>query len=62
VRILPIVFTTLSPVGCLLPLAVHGQRVYEPLAWVIMGELISSTLLARIVTPVMYKVLPPPVV
>jgi hypothetical protein len=31
------------------------------LAIVIIGGLISSTLLARLVTPVMYKLLPPPV-
>ena len=29
------------------------------MSWVIIGGLISSTLLARLVTPVMYKMLPP---
>jgi Cu/Ag efflux pump CusA len=29
------------------------------MAWVIIGGLISSTLLARLVTPVMYRLLPP---
>jgi Cu/Ag efflux pump CusA len=29
------------------------------MAWVIIGGLISSTLLARLVTPVMYKLMPP---
>jgi Cu/Ag efflux pump CusA len=29
------------------------------MAWVIIGGLISSTLLARLVTPVMYKLIPP---
>ena len=29
------------------------------MAWVIIGGLVSSTLLARLVTPVMYKLLPP---
>ena len=33
--------------------------MYSPLAWVIIGGLISSTLVARIVTPVMYKLIPP---
>jgi multidrug efflux pump subunit AcrB len=31
------------------------------MAWVIIGGLISSTLLARLVTPVMYKLIPPQV-
>ena len=34
-------------------------RLYAPLAIVIIGGLISSTLLARIVTPVMYQLLAP---
>jgi len=29
------------------------------MAWVIIGGLITSTLLARLVTPVMYKLIPP---
>ena len=29
------------------------------MAWVIIGGLVSSTLLARLVTPVMYKLAPP---
>jgi hypothetical protein len=33
--------------------------MYSPLAWVIIGGLISSTLVARVVTPVMYKLIPP---
>jgi hypothetical protein len=36
--------------------------MYSPLAWVIIGGLVSSTLLARIVTPVMYKLVAPQVV
>ncbi|MFT7002428.1 MAG: multidrug efflux pump subunit AcrB, partial [Spirosomataceae bacterium] len=33
--------------------------LYSPLALVIIGGLISSLILTRIVTPVMYKLLPP---
>ena len=61
VRFLPIVLTSLTAIGGLLPLAIEGQALYAPLAWVIIGGLVSSTLLARIVTPVLYKVLSPPV-
>jgi multidrug efflux pump subunit AcrB len=45
----------------LLPLALEGSSLYSPLAWVIIGGLISSTILARLVTPVMYKLLAPAV-
>ena len=42
-----------------MPLAVQGSGLYSPLAIVIIGGLISSTLLGGIVTPVMYRLLPP---
>jgi multidrug efflux pump subunit AcrB len=62
VRFLPIVLTSLTAIGGLLPLALQGSAFYGPLAWVIIGGLISSTLLARVVTPVLYKLLAPAVV
>ena len=59
IRFLPIVLTSATAVGGLLPLAVQGSGLYSPLAIVIIGGLVASTLLGRLVTPVMYKVLPP---
>ena len=61
VRFLPIVLTSLTAIGGLLPLALQGQALYAPLAWVIMGGLISSTVLARVVTPVLYQLMAPAV-
>jgi len=58
-RFLPIVLTTATALGALLPLALQGSGLYSPLAIVIMGGLISSLLLSRVVTPVMYSLLPP---
>jgi len=60
VRFLPILLTSATAIGGLLPLALQGSGLYSPLAIVIIGGLLSSTLLARLVTPVMYKLLPPP--
>ena len=37
-----------------MPLALFGGSLYGPLAIVLIGGLISSTLLSRIVTPAMY--------
>lgn len=59
VRFLPIVLTTATAIGGLLPLALQGSSLYSPLAIVIIGGLISSLLLSRLVTPVLYKLLPP---
>ncbi len=62
IRFLPILLTSATAIGGLLPLAVQGSGLYSPLAIVIIGGLISSTLLGRLVTPVMYKLLPPSIV
>ncbi|MBK7710603.1 MAG: efflux RND transporter permease subunit [Bacteroidales bacterium] len=59
IRFLPVLLTTLTAIGGLLPIALGKSNLYSPLAWVIIGGLITSTLLARLVTPVMYKLLPP---
>ncbi|MBM5810655.1 MAG: efflux RND transporter permease subunit [Gammaproteobacteria bacterium] len=59
VRFLPILLTSLTAIGGLLPLALQSSGLYSPLAVVIIGGLVSSTLLARLVTPVLYKLLPP---
>ncbi|MGA0001337.1 MAG: efflux RND transporter permease subunit, partial [Steroidobacteraceae bacterium] len=61
VRFLPILLTSLTAIGGLMPLALQGSGLYSPLAVAIIGGLISSTLLARLVTPVMYKLRPPPI-
>lgn len=54
VRFLPVLLTSVTAIGGLLPLALSGSGLYGPLAWVIIGGLVSSTVLSRIVTPVMY--------
>ena len=54
IRFLPVLLTSVTAIGGLLPLALSGSQLYSPLAWVIIGGLISSTFLSRIVTPVMY--------
>jgi hypothetical protein len=47
----------LSAVSC--PWPSRKIPLYSPLAYVLIGGLISSTLLSRIVTPVLYKLLAP---
>jgi multidrug efflux pump subunit AcrB len=59
IRFLPILLTSATAIGGLLPLAVQGSGLYSPLAIVIIGGLLSATLLGGIVTPVMYRLLPP---
>lgn len=58
-RFLPVVLTSLTAIGGLIPLAINPNPQISPLALVLIGGLISSTILSRIVTPVMYKLIPP---
>jgi multidrug efflux pump subunit AcrB len=58
-RFVPILLTTMTALGGLVPLALEGSSLYSPLAWVLIGGLVSSTILTRVVTPVVYKLLAP---
>ena len=58
-RFLPIILTSLTAIGGMLPIALSDNPLISPLAIVIIGGLISSTLLSRLVTPVVYKLIPP---
>jgi multidrug efflux pump subunit AcrB len=59
IRFLPVLLTSVTAIGGLLPLALESSGLYSPLAWVIIGGLVSSTLLSRFVTPAMYLLLAP---
>jgi multidrug efflux pump subunit AcrB len=58
-RFVPILLTSLTAIGGLIPLALERSSLYSPLALVILGGLVSSTVLTRLVTPVMYKLFAP---
>ena len=58
-RFLPVVLTSLTAIGGLMPIALSSNPLISPLAIVLIGGLISSTLLSRIVTPIIYKLIPP---
>jgi multidrug efflux pump subunit AcrB len=59
-RFLPVLLTSATAIGGLTPLVLEQSPLYSPLAIVIIGGLISSTLIARIVTPAMYLLLARP--
>jgi multidrug efflux pump subunit AcrB len=58
-RFLPIILTTATAIGGLIPLIIEQSPLYSPLALALVGGLITSTILTRFVTPVIYKLLPP---
>jgi multidrug efflux pump subunit AcrB len=57
VRFLPVLLTSVTAIGGLLPLALEGSGLYSPLAIAIIGGLVTSTLLSRVATPVTYLLL-----
>jgi multidrug efflux pump subunit AcrB len=54
-RFIPIILTTATTVGGLLPLTLGGGTLWAPMGWTIIGGLIVSTILTLLVVPVLYK-------
>ncbi|CAN5250502.1 efflux RND transporter permease subunit [soil metagenome] len=59
-RLRPILMTALATIGALVPMAIgitgHGGFISQPLAIIVIGGLISSTVLTLIVLPSLYSV------
>lgn len=57
VRFLPVLLTSATAIGGLIPLALEDSGLFSPMAIAIIGGLVTSTVLSRIATPVMYLLL-----
>ena len=57
VRFLPVLLTSVTAIAGLTPLALENSGLYSPLAIAIIGGLVTSTVLSRVATPVMYWLL-----
>ncbi|HWH26661.1 MAG TPA: efflux RND transporter permease subunit [Pseudolysinimonas sp.] len=59
-RLRPILMTALATIGALIPMALgitgHGGFISQPLAIIVIGGLVSSTLLTLVVLPSLYSV------
>jgi multidrug efflux pump subunit AcrB len=53
-RLMPIVLTTLTTIGGLLPLTLTGSSMWSPMGWTIIGGLTVSTILTLLVVPILY--------
>ncbi|MBI9070126.1 MAG: efflux RND transporter permease subunit [Melioribacteraceae bacterium] len=56
-RFVPILITSVTTIGGLLPLTLGGGLFWGPLGWTIIGGLSLSTLLTLVIVPVLYKVM-----
>ncbi|MFC2098867.1 efflux RND transporter permease subunit [Bacteroidota bacterium] len=54
-RFIPIVLTTLTTIGGLLPLTLRGGTLWAPMGWTIIGGLLVSTFMSLLIVPVLYK-------
>jgi multidrug efflux pump subunit AcrB len=54
VRFKPILLTTFTTIGGLLPLTLRGGSLWAPFGWTIIGGLLTSTILTLIIVPVLY--------
>jgi multidrug efflux pump subunit AcrB len=54
-RFQPIVLTTMTTVGGLIPLALTRSEMWSPLALAIIGGLLTSTVLTLVLVPVLYR-------
>jgi len=56
-RFVPIILTTATTIGGLLPLTLRGGTLWAPMGWTIIGGLLASTMLTLLIVPVLYKLL-----
>ncbi|MEE4311990.1 MAG: efflux RND transporter permease subunit, partial [candidate division KSB1 bacterium] len=55
-RFTPIILTTGTTIGGLLPLTLQGGTLWAPMGWTIIGGLMTSTFLTLVFVPVLYKI------
>jgi multidrug efflux pump subunit AcrB len=55
-RLRPILATTLTTIGGLLPLTLSGGDMWAPLSWVMIGGLTVSTMLTLVLVPIFYYI------
>jgi multidrug efflux pump subunit AcrB len=61
-RLTPIVLTTLTTIGGLLPLTMKNSSMWTPLGLVIIGGMLVSTMVTLFIVPVLYLLITRPVV
>ncbi|MEO1438145.1 MAG: efflux RND transporter permease subunit, partial [Bacteroidota bacterium] len=56
IRFVPIILTSLTTIGGLLPLTLRGGTLWAPMGWTIIGGLMTSTFLILLIVPALYQI------
>jgi multidrug efflux pump subunit AcrB len=56
-RFIPVILTTVTTIGGLLPLTLRGGSLWAPMGWTIIGGLALATLLTLVIIPILYSMI-----
>ncbi|MCK4590919.1 MAG: efflux RND transporter permease subunit, partial [Candidatus Latescibacteria bacterium] len=56
-RFIPVILTTVTTIGGLLPLTLRGGTLWAPMGWTIIGGLALATVLTLVIVPVLYSLI-----
>jgi multidrug efflux pump subunit AcrB len=56
-RFVPVILTTVTTIGGLLPLTLRGGTLWAPMGWTIIGGLAFATVLTLLIVPVLYSLI-----
>lgn len=54
-RFVPVILTTVTTIGGLLPLTLRGGTLWAPMGWTIIGGLALAMVLTLVIVPVLYS-------
>ncbi|NQS97822.1 MAG: efflux RND transporter permease subunit [candidate division Zixibacteria bacterium] len=57
IRFVPILLTSITTIGGLMPLTILSGKMWAPMGWTIVGGLLFSTILTLIIVPVLFKLM-----
>lgn len=57
IRFVPILLTSITTIGGLMPLTLFSGKLWAPMGWTMVGGLIFSTILTLVIVPVLFKIM-----